>query len=434
MAANAAESEPIACGERGAARLAVVIVGIDHYRSADVPDLLCSVNDAESLYQAIRQTQPTGCVDLALLTSPAREKEVEHPSRENVLAALVRAAKVAGENDTMIFYFAGHGVLVDGRPCLAPADVSRSREASSEGIRALGDRAKDVVTLGQRRQNVTVIWDSPIDIALTPSVAEGRAGFQWRVLGLWWNQLFGPLPYAIHVQSMFRYGVAFLYGCAMALTVLLYAFGGPLESWHWFSVGVGVASALVWNSVFALASAANQRRWHAGGYLTAEILLAWHVIVLGGWLVYGSQLAGGPTTVMAAYPMATNLFLLISLMVIFGVNAAQFIIALADLLQRDDRVTLWRIFVQLDEKWIHAEIPNNIAMVSGHPRLYQLVGGICCALAVVHSAYLLIAFPFTWSSAIALGRDAILIVLIQWQVQWIAACYRKIYNELVPAK
>jgi uncharacterized caspase-like protein len=569
---ESAKPDSNACGESRAARLVVVIVGIDHYRSAGVPDLFCSVNDAESLFQAFRHTQPAGHVHLALLTSPAREKEVKDPSRENILAALARAAEVAGENDTIIFYFAGHGVFVDGRACLAPADAGHSAETGSWGadslmgldevqavfenrparrrimfldccqsggdrggtpsdnlsgaaaagsgsggspglstelisrlrqqsrgwsivfscgpnevsledaaranhglfslflatglrgaadlngdgvvslaeliqyladrvpkqaeavIKALGKNAPSVVPPGQGRQNVTVIWDGPIDTALTPSVDEGRAGFQLGVLGLWRRQLFRPLPYLIHVQGMFRYGVAFLYGCVMALTVLLYAFGGPLANWSWFAVGVGAASALAWNAVFALASAANQRRWHAGGYLTAEILLAWHVIVFGGWWVYGRWLAGGETAAMAVFPVAVNLFVLISLMVIFGVNAAQFIIALADLFRRDERVTLWRIFVQLDEKWIHAEIPNNIAMVSGHPRLYQLVGGICCALAVAHSAYLLIAYPFSTSTAIAIARDATLIVLIQWQVQWIAASYRKIYNDLVPAK
>ena len=57
-----------------------------------------------------------------------------------------------------------------------------------------------------------------------------------------------------------------------------------------------------------------------------------------------------------------------------------------------------------------------------------------CFLVVVHATYLLIAFPFTLSVAIALVRDAVLIVLIQWQVQWIAASYRIIYNVLIPPK
>ena len=569
MTALPSDSCPPPHRQPNATGLVAIVVAIDDYHDVRVPDLSCAVNDAEVVYQAILQTQPAELLELTLLTSPQREKDVAGPTKENVLTALARAAESAGEDDTIVFYFAGHGILAADRVCLAPADVCRSRETGewvidsligldevqsvfenhparrrvmlldccqsdrdgrqvdrqsgadpsavgqgeqcglsgqlvtrvrqqSQGwtivfscgpnevaledaarashglfslylatglrggadlncdgivslpeliqyladrvpaqaeavIAAMGADAAHVVAPGQQRQEVTVIWDSPVDFPLTHAVAEGRAGFQASVVGLWWRQLFRPVPYPIHVQGMFRYGVAVLYGCVMALTVILYAPPEPTAGWGLLAGCVGIASACLWNTVFSLASAANQRRWHAGGYLTAEILLAWHVVVFCAWFG-GYRWTGEAVTTAAAFLLGFNLFVLISLMVIFGVNAAQFIISLADLHARDDRVTLWRVFTQLDEKWGQAEVPNNIAMVSGHPRLYQLVGSACCLLIVVHAVYTLVAAAFDFLTAMTLTRDSLLIVLVQWQVQWIAAAYRKIYNEILPAK
>ena len=163
------------------------------------------------------------------------------------------------------------------------------------------------------------------------------------------------------------------------------------------------------------------------------LALGWHVLLFG--VLVAVRASGAPVSGFVAEMTAlgVNLFVLISLMVIFAYNELHCIIALADLLKQEERVALRRIFRQLDERWIHADVPNVIAMVSAHPRLYQIVGLVCSLLAVAHAGYVLAA-GVLGAAALAVLRDALLIVLIQWQVQWYAAAYRAITGKLLPEK
>ena len=73
-------------------------------------------------------------------------------------------------------------------------------------------------------------------------------------------------------------------------------------------------------------------------------------------------------------------------------------------------------------------------MVSGHPKLYQIVGLVCCLLVLVHAIYVLVAGSLDLRAQVALFRDAALVVLIQWFVHWYAAAYRGIRGRLLSEK
>ncbi|MFO7958602.1 MAG: caspase family protein [Candidatus Brocadiia bacterium] len=103
------------------------MVGIDRYATRAVPDLTCAANDAESVATALRRTQPSEDLELTVLMSPPRLENALSPTRDGILRALREAAEVAGEHDTVLFYFAGHGGMVEGRPCLLPADTRVER-------------------------------------------------------------------------------------------------------------------------------------------------------------------------------------------------------------------------------------------------------------------------------------------------------------------
>ena len=552
-------------------RLIAVVVGIDRYADRRVddrgfPELSCAVNDAEGVSNAIQRTQPPESLDMAVLTYPSRQWEGSRPTRENVLAALKHAAEVAGPEDTVLFFFAGHGELVDGRPCLVPHDAqwssgrgggtpesllglaeilgifeghpSRRRvmfldccqtgraedpqpgdaqagdaqdeepgepaaaatgrlleairhqsqgwstllscspgEESledlswgqhgifshflAEGLRGEADLNRDgVVSLAelvqyvadrvprqaeavideaasqqrrtppQKTQTPTLVWSGPIDLPVTRSRREGRAGFQAAVFVLWWRFLWQPLPYEIELETRARFGGALLYGLAMALNVALFGLPSAPAGWGWVAAGAGLATALLFWVTFALAGAANEIRWHSGGYRAAEMLLGWHVVVFLAAVAIRSQTGGNPEP-GAAFYFALDLFVLISLVIVFATNALHCLIALADLLKKNDRVALRRAFVQLDKRWIHADIPNVIAMVSGHPKLYQVVGWSCCGLVLLHAIYVLLSGPLALGAQMALLRDAVLIVLVQWLAQWYSAAFRMIRGKLL---
>jgi hypothetical protein len=286
----------------------------------------------------------------------------------------------------------------------------------------------------QSGQHPVLICGGPAGIPVTRRMEEGRAEFETGIFHLWRRYLAHSLPYHVTVETMVRYGTALLYGGTTAATVLMFAPSPFASRWLVIAMLAFLISGAVWLSGVALAGAANERRWHTGGYVSSLIALAWHVVLGTVLLLLLPRWAPDASPLTAGLGLTIDLFVLISIMVIFGYNALQCIISLADLVKREERVVLRRIFRQLDERWIHADVPNVIAMVSAHPRLYQLVGLICCLLALAHGGYTLFVSPLDAHAATAILRDALLIVLIQWQVQWYAAAYRVLTGDLLPER
>jgi hypothetical protein len=304
------------------------------------------------------------------------------------------------------------------------ARVPKQAEAIIEELRQGGGPAP-----AQRRQNPTMIWSGPISLPLTRRLDERRAGYRAVVLLLWLHLLTRRLPYPMAVEGMVRYGTAALYGLAMALTVWLFAFRAGWESWIVPVASVGVISGLLWLASFALAGAANAVRWHNGGYVAALLTTVWHPAVFV--LCVGLPVHAQPEL---ALQLGVGLLVILSLMIIFGHNALHGIIALADLVKRDLKVAGRRAFVQLERRWIHADIDNTIPMVSGHPLLYQVIGLITSVLVIVHAGYWLLTTSIPEGAALQLARDFVLLVLIQWQAQWFTASYRKLRGILMPER
>ena len=457
-------------------RLIAVVVGIDRYEDPAVPDLTCAVNDAESVAGAICQIQSAQDLELELLTDPAREAGAGQPTRESILKAVREAAASAHDQDAVLIYFAGHGGMLQTRPCLFPGDVRVCGEGShtclqnaiavdqlqevfkecpcrrrvmfldccqnafsegaagtwsapetskvgrampwrtgmplatelvdafqqsaqgwslviacgpnevsledpewgahgifshflAAGLRGAADLDGDgVVSLPelvqylathipkqaeavieelrqrgepaptQNRQNPTMIWSGPIAFPLTRCVDERRAGWQTGVGRLWLRLLRQQLPYEVAVENMTRYGTALLYGLAMALTVWLFTFRAQWESSMAVVGAVGVASGLLWLANFALAGAANEMRWHTGGYIANVLTAAWHAVVF--ILLVELPVRADP---QLALQLGVGLLVVLFIMIVFGHNVLHCIISLADLVKRDLRVAAPRI-------------------------------------------------------------------------------------------
>lgn len=115
--------------------LVAVVVGIDGYR--EIPALRCATNDSVALSEALKKAWRNRRLSVDTLVwpeiPPGKDSQreivadtwgVELPenatgvTRESILAKVRAASEKARPGDTFIFYFAGHGAIVDNEPCL----------------------------------------------------------------------------------------------------------------------------------------------------------------------------------------------------------------------------------------------------------------------------------------------------------------------------
>lgn len=101
-------------------RSVAVIIGIDAYRD-DVPPLRCAVADAKALAKTLQRDH--GFETWPLLDAGATLSRLVAVLRDQLPAALL-------PDDRVLFYFAGHGVALDGdrgpAGYLLPMDARRS--------------------------------------------------------------------------------------------------------------------------------------------------------------------------------------------------------------------------------------------------------------------------------------------------------------------
>ena len=103
-----------------------VFAGISDYRQAGAQSLSTCRADAEALHRLLLQDQRYGYrqENTRLLLDDAAQ-------RDNVLKAIESAAQATQREDMLLFYFSGHGSLVDGEPCLIPYDYKRDAPKDS---------------------------------------------------------------------------------------------------------------------------------------------------------------------------------------------------------------------------------------------------------------------------------------------------------------
>ena len=128
------------------------------------------------------------------------------------------------------------------------------------------------------------------------------------------------------------------------MTVYLFAASPQPAGWGWLAAACGIASGLLLNAGIALAAAANQVRWHSGGFRGSKLLLIWHAAWCGVCLAAG-HCAGVTMEPWAVFALAAMSFQTVFyLVVVFALNAADCLIALSDLLQQNERVNPPRIY------------------------------------------------------------------------------------------
>src|SRR5437867_4850936 len=104
-------------GERWA-----LIVGVDQYQSKDIPPLGGAVGDARAVREALVKYAEFPESQVTLLTSDGAVK----PGAVSILEKLEEIKAAAKPGDLLLFFFAGHGVQVDGQRYLLTYDANIS--------------------------------------------------------------------------------------------------------------------------------------------------------------------------------------------------------------------------------------------------------------------------------------------------------------------
>ena len=106
-----------------------VVIGVDNYLSPNVPKLRYAVADANIFAQAIKQTLKLPNENVFLLTSDSPD-DPNHPRAVNIANRLAWLNSHCKREDTIIFYFAGHGITMDKQPYLLTEESDNSNSLS----------------------------------------------------------------------------------------------------------------------------------------------------------------------------------------------------------------------------------------------------------------------------------------------------------------
>jgi uncharacterized caspase-like protein len=106
-----------------------VVIGVDNYLNPNVPKLRFAVADANIFAQAIKQTLKLPDENLFLLTSDSPD-DPNHPRAVNIANRLAWLNSHCKREDTIIFYFAGHGITMDKQPYLLTEESDNSNTLS----------------------------------------------------------------------------------------------------------------------------------------------------------------------------------------------------------------------------------------------------------------------------------------------------------------
>ncbi len=128
-------------GQSGAGRRLALVVGNDAYKLAPLRN---ARNDARAIASALE-------------TLGFEVTRVEDASRQTLTRSLTQFGDRLQQGDLAVFYYAGHGVQLDGENYLVPVDFEAE---STTGVRLNGIRASEVQNVLERAQVALLIFDA----------------------------------------------------------------------------------------------------------------------------------------------------------------------------------------------------------------------------------------------------------------------------------
>ena len=154
-----------------------LIVGIEDYEDPNIADLNYSVDDAKLLYEVLTDPNRGGFdpKSVRLLTDDADDPSLR-PTRRNILRALKNWLSQTKPEDTVLFYFSGHGVADErGRNYLVAIDSTLDLlEDTAISIRRVNELLSDRKAI--RARKIIAILDTCHSGARVGSKAIGELG------------------------------------------------------------------------------------------------------------------------------------------------------------------------------------------------------------------------------------------------------------------
>lgn len=158
-----------------------LVVGVDDYVQESVPDLRYAVADAKLFARGLQDAMKVPAQNIVLLTSDSVD-EASQPRVTNLAYRLGWLKEKVKPQDTLVFYFAGHGMTIDEEPYLLTEEAD-NRSSLTLKVSAL--RARELVTelARPRAANAWVILDAcrtrsgtALDGSLSSSFANDKMG------------------------------------------------------------------------------------------------------------------------------------------------------------------------------------------------------------------------------------------------------------------
>ncbi|MCK4762925.1 MAG: caspase family protein [Candidatus Aminicenantes bacterium] len=283
-----------------------------------------------------------------------------------------------------------------------------------------------------------VAMNGPYKITMAPEIIPACQDSRTKTPGKnfiknWFKFLWGQWPIVFPFKTVFRLA-SLLYAAAMTLTVIWHSPAETNDTLVIFYGAVGLGSVLIWWLTLPFAAAANEERWHSGGYVTLLFYLLWHCLVA---LVFAWLCGVVPITNRESNRfifLVTDLFFILAGIVIFAINTSQTIISLAETVRPDERREIRqaiRVFEQFKSKMVGVDLYNYVAAVSVRPNLY-IYGWIVSAAVIGFNIYQVLATVdivtvYLWTFLV---RNIFLLVLVTWLVFWYHAAFKTIQKEV----
>ena len=138
-----------------------VLVGIDHYERPDINPLRCAVADAHALANAFKELQYDKVFEL---TSNDAGSD-DYPNRVNVLFRLDWLRQRVKPDDTVVFFFSGHGVQQEDNSVKEPPVFLLTKESDARSLVTLTNSAcpaSEITSILNQMQarRILVVYDA----------------------------------------------------------------------------------------------------------------------------------------------------------------------------------------------------------------------------------------------------------------------------------
>jgi uncharacterized caspase-like protein len=135
-----------------------LVVGIDDYQNESVTDLKCATSDAK-LFKETLVKQARFPEDNIFLFTTGSVGENSQPSLTNIVFRLEWLREIVGPGDTLVFYFAGHGVSMDSETFLLTQEADQ-RSKNTLMVSSLPGKALNMLLKDAGAQNTLVLLDA----------------------------------------------------------------------------------------------------------------------------------------------------------------------------------------------------------------------------------------------------------------------------------